>query len=70
MSNTRDPHAACPPVDEPDTEATMAGWDPYIVALANGGTRPRAGHERASADKAPADSRELGVMAWLATHGA
>ena len=53
---------------ESDGDAALSGWDPYIVAITGGGVTEM-GHP-AAGPAAPAESRELGLLAWLREHGA
>jgi len=54
---------------EPDV--SLAGWDPYIVALTADGRRGTAAENpQQTAASAPAETRELGLMDWLRTHEA
>ena len=62
----RHPHPSAQ--SEMDTDISLAGWDPYIVAITGGGD----GGYDASVDqpKPATDSRESRLMAWLREHGA
>ncbi|MBL8198890.1 MAG: hypothetical protein R3F27_08630 [Gammaproteobacteria bacterium] len=54
-----------------DADVSLAGWDPYIVALTADGRRGSAteGSQQTTAS-ALAETRELGLMDWLRTHEA
>ncbi len=52
---------------EPDV--SLAGWDPYIVALtADGRGGAAAERPQQATASAQAETRELGLMDWLRTH--
>lgn len=54
-----------------DLDVSLAGWDPYIVALTADGRRDAATESpQQLAASAPADTRELGLVDWLRTHEA
>ena len=54
-----------------DADVSLAGWDPYIVALMAEERRGSAAESPARVSaSAPAETRELGLMDWLRTHEA
>jgi hypothetical protein len=56
------------PQSEMDADISLAGWDPYIVAITGGGGT---GYDASVDPPKPAtESRESRLMAWLREHGA
>jgi hypothetical protein len=54
-----------------DSDVSLAGWDPYIVALTADGRRGAATESPQQATASTlADTRELGLVDWLHTHEA
>ena len=68
---TSDKRADSASAKNSDLDVTLAGWDPYIVALTADGRRGTAVESpQQTAASAPAETRELGLMDWLRTHEA
>jgi hypothetical protein len=57
-----------PALGDAEADISLAGWDPYIVAITGGGeVNPASGSDSATQ---ATDSRESRLMAWLREHGA
>lgn len=57
-----------PAVSDAETDISLAGWDPYIVAI-TGGSDASVETEVDTTTQST-DSRESRLMAWLREHGA